>query len=286
MFEDQHNKGRKDGNYLLAQLSEIEKELPFHLVGAGSDFYQYPIDRPFGYNAYQWIQTISGVGVLEMDGESIPVPEGQGIFLYPRTPHGYHAIEEPWHVHWITVNGYHIENMLHYIGIKKSGVFTISELPVMAAHIRKSLQILSNPSEMTGLDGSVSAYQMLIYLYKYVVNDFTENTDFNQKRLMQVYDLIEQKLGTPLTIEELSDAAGVTPQYFCEIFKSATNQRPTEYINQRRITRAKEILLKDPSRKIQEIAADVGFENNSYFATVFKKHEGLSPHRFRELNLR
>ena len=45
-------------------------------------------------------------------------------------------------------------------------------------------------------------------------------------------------------------------------------------------------MLKEPTRKIQEIATDVGFENNSYFATVFKKLEGLSPNKFRELNLR
>ena len=285
-MEDQHEKGRKDGKYLLAQLSEIEKELPFHLVGAGCDFYQYPIDRPFGYNAYQWLQTVSGTGVLEMNGQSIPVPEGYGMLLYPREPHSYFAAEEPWHVHWITVNGYHIENMLHYVGIKKSGVYAISDPPMMGSHIRKALQILSTPSEMTGLDGSVSAYQLLINLYKYVVNDFTENIDFKRKRLTQVFDLIEEKIGEPLTIEALAEVAAVTPQYFCEIFKEATHQRPIEYINKRRINLAKELILKNPSKKIQKIASEVGFENNSYFATVFKKQEGLSPNRFRELNLR
>lgn len=286
MLEDQHEKGRKDGKYLLAQLSEIEKELPFHLVGAGCDFYQYPIDRPFGYNAYQWLQTISGVGILELGGESYPVPEGYGMFLYPQTPHAYYAAEEPWHVHWMTVNGYHIESMLHYIGIKKSGVFAISEPPVMGALIRKALQILSNPSEMTGLDGSVSAYQLLISLYKYVVNDFTDNSDYTTRRLTDVFELIEQKINEPLTIERLAETASVTPQYFCEIFKEATHQRPVEYINQRRISKAKELLLMTPAMKIQEIASAVGFDNGSYFATVFKKQEGLSPNKFRELNLR
>lgn len=283
-MENQHDKGRQDGKYLLTSLTEIEKELPFHLVGAGCDFYQYPVDRPFGYPAYQWIQTISGAGVLEIMNEKIPVPQGHGILLYPEVPHAYHAMEDPWHVHWITINGYHIENMLHYMGIRKSGVFAVSEPPVLESHIRKALQTLSSHSEMTGLDGSVIAYQLLIYLYKYVVNDEKESHDLNSKRLMLVITQIEKELGTPLSIEQLAETAGVTPQYFCEIFKASTNQRPTEYINQRRIDRAKELIRKNPVRKIGDIAAEVGFESNSYFATVFRKQEGLSPNKYREIN--
>lgn len=285
MFEDQHDKGRREGKYLSARLTEVEKELPFHLVGAGCDFYQYHIDRPFGYSAYQWIQTISGTGILEITDNKIPVPQGHGMMLYPGTPHIYYAIEEPWTVSWITINGYHIENMLHYIGIKESGVFNISEPPVMEALIRKALQILSNPSEMTGLDGSVTAYQLLIYLYKYAANNETERHDLNSKRLQLVMAQIEEKLGTPLTIEQLAETAGVTPQYFCEIFKVSTNQRPTEYINQRRIDRAKELIRKNPVRRIRDIAAELGFESSSYFSTVFRKQEGLSPNKFREINL-
>lgn len=283
-MENQHDKGRQDGKYLLTSLTEIEKELPFHLVGAGCDFYQYPVDRPFGYPAYQWIQTISGAGILEIMNEKIPVPQGHGMLLYPGVPHAYHAMEDPWHVHWITINGYHIENMLHYMGIRKSGVFAVSEPPVLESHTRKALQTLSSHSEMTGLDGSVIAYQLLIYLYKYVVNDEKESHDLNSKRLMLVITQIEKELGTPLSIEQLAKTAGVTPQYFCEIFKASTNQRPTEYINQRRIDRAKELIRKNPVRKIGDIAAEVGFESNSYFATVFRKQEGLSPNKYREIN--
>lgn len=284
-MENQHDRGRREGKYFTASLTEIEKELPFHLVGAGCDFYQYSIDRPFGYPAYQWIQTISGAGVLEIMNEKIPVPQGHGMLLYPGVPHAYHAMEDPWNVHWITINGYHIENMLHYMGIRKSGVFAVSEPPVLESHIRKALQTLSIHSEMTGLDGSVIAYQLLIYLYKYVVNDEKESHGLNSKRLMLVITQIEKELGTPLSIEQLAETAGVTPQYFCEIFKASTNQRPTEYINQRRIDRAKEMIINNPVKKIGDIAAEVGFESNSYFATVFRKQEGLSPNKYREINI-
>jgi len=284
-MENQHDKGRREGKYLTANLTEIEKELPFHLVGAGCDFYQYPIDRPFGYPVYQWVQTISGSGILEISDEKLPVQQGHGMLIFPGASHAYYAVEDPWHVNWMTFNGYHIESMLHYKGIKKSGVFAVSEPPVLESHIRKALQTLSNPTELTGLDGSVLAYQLIIYLFKYVWNEKQDSIAYSNKRLKFVIELIEKELGSTLSIEHLAETAGVTPQYFCEIFKNVTTQRPTEYINQRRIDRAKEIIINDPLKKISDIAEEVGFESNSYFSTVFRKQEGLSPNKYRELNL-
>ncbi len=283
MIENQHDEGRREGVFQLATQTELEKELPFHLVGAGCDFYQYVIDRPFGYPVYQWIQTISGTGILEVNGRSLLVPPDSGMLLYPGIPHAYHAQTPPWYVHWITFNGHHIENMLHYIGMKESNVFSISDPLIIASHIRKALQILSGSTELTGLDGSVMAYQFLIDLFKYVQNNNNESHNFNVKRINQVFAYIGENLGRQITNEDLADVAGVTPQYFCEIFKEVTQQRPTEYLNQRRIDRAKELMLKFPFRKISDISAEVGFESSSYFATVFKNLEGLSPNKYRAL---
>jgi AraC family transcriptional regulator, arabinose operon regulatory protein len=283
MIENQHDEGRREGVFLLATQTELEKELPFHLVGVGCDFYQYPISRPFGYPVYQWIQTVSGTGILKINDQTLPVPAGSGILLHPGVSHAYFADEAPWYVHWITINGYHIESMLNYIGLKKSGVYGVSDPLVLAGHIRKALQILSRTSDMTGLDGSVMAYQFLIDLFKYVKNSNDQSHDFNIKRIKQVFDYIGENIGNHITIDDLADAAGVTPQYFCEIFKETTRQRPTEYLNQRRIDRAKELMVKYPVKKISEIATAVGFDSSSYFTTVFKKLEGLSPNKYREL---
>ena len=284
MLKDQHAQGRRDGEFYLASLTDMEKELPFHLVGAGCDFYQYPVSRPFGYPVFQWIQTQSGGGILELESGTYPVPEGHGFLLYPGDRHSYHPLDDEWHVNWITINGYHIENMLQYIGLKKSGVFAISEPLVLASHIRKAVHLLKNPTDTTGLSGSVAAYQLLMDLFKYVWNDEKEDHSLYSKRLKAVFEQIDRELDTALSIDRLAETVGVTPQYFCEIFKTVTNQRPTEYINQRRIDRAKEIIIREPLKKISEIAAMVGFDNNSYFSTVFRKQEGLSPNKFREFN--
>lgn len=46
------------------------------------------------------------------------------------------------------------------------------------------------------------------------------------------------------------------------------------------------ILLKNKNISIQEIADRVGFQNQYYFSNVFKKHTGLSPKRWAQLNIK
>jgi two-component system response regulator YesN len=66
------------------------------------------------------------------------------------------------------------------------------------------------------------------------------------------------------------------------MFKEETGIPVTEYINMARIKKAKE-LLANTSLKVYEIAYEVGFNDQHYFSSVFKKIVGLSPTEYREL---
>ncbi len=283
-MKNQHDQGRRDGDFVLSTPTEVENELPFQLIGVGCDFYQYPIERPFGFPVFQWIQTIRGSGTLHAGGTSHTVGEMEGMLLYPDEPHGYHAAEEPWYVHWISFSGHHVENMLHYLGMAGTGVYRLSNPTYVEGIIRKALSTLKSDNPLRGIDGSGLVYILLLDFLKYIERDGAESHGGNVMRLKPALDLIEREMHRPLGLEDLAASIGVTPQYFCELFKSVTTHRPTEYLNQRRISRAKELLLQEPDARIHDIGSRVGFESDSYFATVFKRYEGVSPRRFREAN--
>lgn len=283
-MQNQHDRGRRDGDFVLSTPTEVENELPFQLVGVGCDFYQYPIERPFGFPVYQWIQTIRGVGVLDHDGRLERVGPNQGMLLYPDEAHGYRGEEEPWYVHWITFSGHHIESMLHYVGMNGTGVYEIAEIAVLESHIRKALATLKSDSPLRGVDGSGIVYQLILDFLKYFQRDGNESHSNLVMKVKPALDLIENEMAQPLSLEDLAGSIGVTPQYFCDIFRSVTSRRPMEYVNQRRIERAKHLLLLEPQTKVHDIARRVGFESDSYFATVFKRLEGVSPRQYRETN--
>jgi AraC family transcriptional regulator len=83
-----------------------------------------------------------------------------------------------------------------------------------------------------------------------------------------------------ISLSQLAAIAGMSPHYFSELFKQSTGRAPHQYVLLRRIERAKE-KLRDPKRSIIDAGLDVGFENPSHFARVFRKLEGTTPSKYR-----
>ncbi|MEO8411989.1 MAG: AraC family transcriptional regulator, partial [Propionivibrio sp.] len=72
----------------------------------------------------------------------------------------------------------------------------------------------------------------------------------------------------------------LSASHFSKLFKEGTGQGFVHYLNQVRVERSKD-LLRDRSLSLAEIAELVGFEDQSYFTKVFRRHAGISPGRFR-----
>ena len=68
---------------------------------------------------------------------------------------------------------------------------------------------------------------------------------------------------------------------FADYCRQITNLTPAEYLTRCRIENAKRMLLHDSGTNITEIALSCGFQTSQYFATVFKRHLGLTPREFR-----
>lgn len=102
-------------------------------------------------------------------------------------------------------------------------------------------------------------------------------------RLKRVLAHIDENLGEALSLAELAGAAGLSRMYFAARFRAATGLRPHDYVLQRRIERAKE-LLSSSGETLVNIALDVGFQTQAHFTTVFKKFVGSTPGRWRADN--
>ena len=82
----------------------------------------------------------------------------------------------------------------------------------------------------------------------------------------------------------LNDVAGhvyLSKAYLSKIFKEETGISLVNYINRLRIDKSK-TLLKDHSLSLADIAALVGFDDQSYFSKIFKGITGVSPGKYRK----
>jgi AraC family transcriptional regulator len=102
-----------------------------------------------------------------------------------------------------------------------------------------------------------------------------------QGKLRAVVEYVEAHLDAGLTLEQLAAAAHLSPCHFARQFKVATGLPPHQYVLARRVERAQQLLQQDGDLSLAEIAACVGFSDQSAFTHHFKRLVGVTPGQFR-----
>jgi len=94
--------------------------------------------------------------------------------------------------------------------------------------------------------------------------------------------LIRSNYTRKLSLDELAHACKISKHHFCRIFKRATGMTVIEYTNAYRMMIA-DVLLRNSSDSITDIAALCGFDDESYFSRCYKKVKGISPQKARAI---
>lgn len=121
-----------------------------------------------------------------------------------------------------------------------------------------------------------------VMLHKFIsfVFDFTKIKHQNFIRKTASY--IKEHLADKLTLKQAAEQVYLSKSYFCRILEDELGCTFTEYVNRLRIERSK-IYLWESTMPIAEIACAVGFDDQSYFTRIFKRHAGTSPGKYRDM---
>ncbi|WP_196605583.1 AraC family transcriptional regulator [Pectinatus haikarae] len=98
--------------------------------------------------------------------------------------------------------------------------------------------------------------------------------------VIRIKQYIDDHYLEALTLDGLSEKLNMSDSYLSHKFKNFTGFAPMEYIIRRRIGKAQSLLI-STDKSITAIAAEVGYENNSYFNTLFKKMVRKTPLDYR-----
>ena len=122
------------------------------------------------------------------------------------------------------------------------------------------------------------------------------NSAFNSNE----YDIENRKTAVPVLINDvlkyidtssirissvnsLAETFHVNPSYLSSLFSSTTHVNLKQYLTNKKISEAKNMLLSD--RAISDIAYECGFSSCSHFISVFKQITGKTPREYR-LNIK
>lgn len=109
--------------------------------------------------------------------------------------------------------------------------------------------------------------------------DAREDTE-NNLYFKRCREYIGNHLSQRITVSDLAQLCGLTPNYMSYIFKEISGKTITDYVLEQRIQVAKRLLLTE-EHTAAEIATFLGFSSQSYFIACFKKQVGETPRHWK-----
>ncbi|WP_252250855.1 response regulator [Clostridium sp. ZBS13] len=96
-------------------------------------------------------------------------------------------------------------------------------------------------------------------------------------------EYIHNNFDEKVSLEQMASICNLSPCYFSKVFKKAVGVNFVSYVNDTKINKAKE-LLENTDIPVLNVALDLGFDDCGYFIRVFKKSQGVTPKKYREVH--
>ncbi|MFN6943776.1 MAG: helix-turn-helix domain-containing protein [Cytophagaceae bacterium] len=134
-------------------------------------------------------------------------------------------------------------------------------------------------------DETLAAILDLILLYckqHYPVGQAIKNTQKGRLLVKRFKQLIEENYHLNFSVRDYAEKLAVSPNHLTETVRELTGRTSNDIIHERTIIEAKK-LLKYTELTVTQIADQLHFKDQSYFARFFKKHAGINPEGFRKV---
>lgn len=111
-----------------------------------------------------------------------------------------------------------------------------------------------------------------------------ENHILTQDCFVKIDKYIDENFSTDVSYKDISSLSGMSNYSFLNEFKKLTNYTPHQYILNRKLEKAKDLLLHSPL-SITDISYELGFSDSSHFSKFFKKYTLIAPSAYKEKHL-
>lgn len=127
----------------------------------------------------------------------------------------------------------------------------------------------------------IERVEVFFYKLQRIVETFLEGifTLANKKHLAivkQARDFMMENYALPLTVANVAQHLFVSSSHLSRLFREELDCTINDYLTRVRVEQAVEI-MKKPEFSVSQVSIAVGFQNQSYFAKVFRKYIGVTP---------
>ena len=101
------------------------------------------------------------------------------------------------------------------------------------------------------------------------------------RRVVPLFEFLESHYNQAISVDDGADLLGISKPHFMRLFKQVTGQSFVSYLNHFRIAKA-QALLTSSDKPIAQLSQEVGFCDQSYFGSVFRKTVRMTPLTYRQ----
>jgi len=266
---------RKEVQMLLKGLHRYRDEAhdaanikaPLHVRSCGHYIVGKPWrDNPLKKNFMEFFWCIRGTGNFGCSGKVFQLLPDTVFFYLPGDFHDITTRTAPFEYYWFTLDGDNLENTISQFRIVR-GVKQAGRCPVdLFEHLENHLRDYTARGEYLA---GAAAYQILSLAF---AGNEQPNSLFEQFK-----DRVQIHFSDPsLNVAFLAKELAVHRSTLFRAVQAASGMTPQEYICACRMQEALS-LIRDSNWSFKEIAAEVGFRNQNYFAKVIRRKFAENP---------
>ncbi|TDO22401.1 AraC family transcriptional regulator [Pedobacter duraquae] len=248
------------------------------------------------HSFYHLVYFSKGTGTQYIDFKKFRITPGQIYFMAPGQVHSWDFEDEP-DGYIINFSKSYFSSFLHnanyingfqvFSGVPEEQVIELNpQLQQEAVTLFESM-LQETPKERMFSQDMVRTLllQLLIKVSRVAQSTVTATPhSYNQTVFRNFLQLIDEHYLVLRFPKEYAEILYVTPNHLNALCKDLAGNSAGELIRARVILESKRSLI-NLSLSIAEIAERLNFKDNSYFNRFFKKHEGITPEKFRKSNV-
>lgn len=269
---------------LLDRLSTIPRLKQLYVTDLG----YYPkaryhhVHRDLGTEEWILIFCTAGKGAVFTPEHSWDMTRGSLVLLPPNKEHTYQASEErPWSIFWVHFRGSQVTEYLPSPEAYFQSVLRDDDFNEITDLFWKMIRTFAGSySDQASFYVTSLLINLLAYLALSNQLTSTQRVTANayvSQTIQYIYNHMDQKIHTA----QISHDLGISDSYLSRLFHNSLNKSITEFITETKIKQACHY-LQYTDLPVQQIAQQVGYNDQFYFSRVFKKYVKISPRQFRQ----
>ncbi|MDO4308125.1 MAG: AraC family transcriptional regulator [Eubacteriales bacterium] len=270
---------------ILYTPSSFAKASLLYLQEIGSLVANRPhVSRRSNLESYLFFVVLEGAGELIYGDDTFYLKAGDCVFLncYEKTYAHSTDPKDLWSLSWIHFNGMTLPAIYEkYRSRGGKTVFHPSSLEKFSELHKKLFQTASSTDYIRDMKVNAGLNELLTLLMNESWNPEEVNGKKQKRDMLPIKRYLDEHYNEKIVLDKLASVFYINKFYMTRIFKEQFGISINSYLQQVRITHAKQ-MLRFTDATLENIGVTCGIGEPNYFSRMFKSVEGITPSEYRK----